>query len=151
MEAWKKSNEELLEIMFIQININLKLYHRLIQQIKNDDFSNLVLKLKMQMDLFIKELESIFILDNSKILDQNASSIDKDVDKLLFENPENELFFRIIGEREQYLMKLYDDLLLNAPKDEIAKMIIRNHLKEIRRDISSVKDLNDKIKLLKAS
>lgn len=150
MEAWKKSNEQLLEIIFIQININLKLYHRIIQQIKNDDFSNLLLKLKMQMDLFIKELESIFIMDNSKILDQNASIIKKDVDKLITENPDNELF-RMIGEREQYLMKLYDDLLLNAPKDEIAKMIIRNHLNEIRRDISSVKDLNEKIKFLRAS
>jgi len=150
MEAWKKSNEQLLEIIFIQININLKLYHRIIQQIKNDDFSNLLLKLKMQMDLFIKELESIFIMDNSKILEQNASIIKKDVDKLITENPDNELF-RMIGEREQYLMKLYDDLLLNAPKDEIAKMIIRNHLNEIRRDISSVKDLNEKIKFLRAS
>jgi hypothetical protein len=154
MEVWKKSNDQFVELLFVQINVNLKLYHRLLQEIDHDDFSNLLLKLKMQMDLFIKELGNIFMINNTKILKEHASIIDKNLGKISSpHDSENNIegYLKVISEREKHLYKLYDELLLNAPTDEIAKMIIRNHYNEVNRNIQSIKDLREKIKLLKAS
>ncbi len=147
------SREEMLIQLMMQIRINYKVFEELLQSIETEELRNLVIRIKMQKDLFIRELKRIF---KDKSFDfASHSSTEKEVIKEIMleyasENAE-ETCFSIIRLREKHLLEIYDDLMINILKNEIAKMIIRNHINEIRRDLRALQDLHDNTVLQSAS
>ncbi len=136
-----------------QIRINYKLFEELLQSIETEDLRNLVIRIKMQKDLFVRELTRIF---EDKSFDfTTLSANDKDTIKnLMLEYASEDIeetCFNIIRFREKHLLEIYDDLMINILKNEIAKMIIRNHINEIRRDLRALQDLHDNNELQSAS
>ena len=153
MEKKVDSREEMLIQLMTQIRINYKVFEELLQSIQTEDLRNLVIRIKMQKDLFIRELKRIFE-DKSFDFTTNSSTEKDEIKKLILEyaseNTE-ETCFNIIRLREKHLLEIYDELMMNILKNEIAKMIFRNHINEIRRDLRALQDLHDNIALQNAS
>ena len=123
MEKSAKLREEMLMQLITQIRINHQLFEELLKSIKKKNLKNLVMRIKMQKDLFIKELKRIF---EDKSFDFSIhSSIEKDtVENLMLEHAsENieETCFNIIRLREKQLLEIYDELIINILKMKLPR------------------------------
>lgn len=107
-------------------------------------------QLKNQKRLFIKEINRIFTLMDEKdhapevFLPENSNTNDPfaDFDYLLkSDRPENWVSVMII--LESTLLEMYNGILLDKKLDEIAKMILSNHVKEISRDLHALRHLKE--------
>jgi len=146
MEKGNKDDSELynVNVLLNQLNKNIRFYDELPLKQFDKHFSDLFSRLKMQKDLFIKEVHRVFKIDDS--IDNNENPTINIVNDSI-KDPESgatEQWIAILNEKENLLIKNYDTVLSDENLSEIAQMILRNHRNELTRDLRNLNDLKVK-------
>ena len=141
--------KEIIDIRKIaqQIKANQFTYSQLPLDIFEEPILRMVGRLKMQKNLFIKEISNATDIDISELKaenasnskSQNASILEKYRDSI--KNNEVEACISLLIEIERKLYDLYNDFLFKNKPDEIRKMILGNQATEIKRDIRILDNL----------
>jgi hypothetical protein len=140
------------EAVLIQIGRNQNICNKVCKKLsdENGDLLRFIGRLALQKTLFIKELCSIYELDLSHHLERYSSQSDDEMKDILAEekegNPDHEMILDIVTRQENSLLTSYNTLLQDSSsKDELAKMIVRNHMKELSRDLYALRELKEMV------
>ncbi len=130
-----------------EVYVNMYLLERCYENLDDEDAKYMVQRMKLQKELFIKELCRVFQIDRHEHFQEFKKQILDSVREDLYNRTLNSVksIFNLINHRAEYLLGIYYELLFDELNSEIAKMIIRNHIKEIRRDKGALKDIQEHV------
>lgn len=132
------------ENLLDQINENRRFYETILMKIETVEFKDVLVRLRMQKDLFIKEICRLFQIDSQEHFnDSSPARKGKYGDQLSeYNSSAKEVsYFDLTIRGEKDLLEFYENFLLDISHNEIANMILRNHINELVRDIQGLKNL----------
>ena len=143
----RKSNELLVQQLISEVYVNMYLLKSCIDLFNDKDFTYMMQRMQMQKELFVKELCRIFKIDGEDYHEQHKKAIQQTFKEAKSDIMKNDpaLFYQLLNNRASSLLEIYYDLLFDKANSEIAKMILRNHIKEIKRDYRMLHDLMDNV------
>jgi hypothetical protein len=131
-------------VLLKQLNHNISVYEHLRLSQFDKKLSELFSRLKMQKDLFIKEVERVFKVDGANDNHINPSIKFNDDGASGNEPQTSEQWIVALNELENLLIENYNTLLSDENLSEIAQMILRNHRNELKRDLKNLNELKIK-------
>ena len=140
-----KSKDTRIQQIIHNLRTNMLIYNELPVDNFEEHIGRLIKRLRMQKNLFIKEISRVFKLDENSISDRgeiSRSLVQKDKEqRSILENDDISAHIPRVIRIEEDLHKKYYELLMEENLGEIARMIIKNQSNEIKRDIRGLKNI----------
>ena len=130
-----------------KIQANTHIYNALPSEDYEEHVVRILKRLKMQKELFVKEIANAFNLKTSNLILQDDSILKSYYQKVTDKYKDSISKKDMVGcialliEIEQELYETYISFLFEEKLGEIAKMILRNQSNEIKRDVRILNNL----------
>jgi len=127
--------------------VNQLVYGELPENALEDHVLRTLERLKMQKQLFIKEIAHVTKVSTSELVSDQNKAIESSKEALLeqyddaLKNKDVDVYIDLLIKLEQKLYEEYTTFLFHNRPDEITKMILRHQSNDIKRDIHILKNL----------
>lgn len=144
-----KEETKNISLLANQIQSNQLVYEKLPYENFEEHIARMIERLKVLKDLFIKEIAKIASTELSTLASEENTALSSYHKQLLdkydesISSEEVEGCIALLIEIEENLLEKYHEFLFQNSPNEITKMILKNQVIEVKRDIHILKNLYD--------